>query len=33
MTSFSSKFTITNRLTAVITQNEWARGFLDATRL
>jgi Fic family protein len=33
MTPFNPKFTITNRMTAAITQIERARGFLDAARL
>jgi len=33
MTAFSPKFTITNRMTAAITQIERARGFLEAARL
>ena len=33
MNSFSPKFTITNRMTAAITQIERARGFLDAAQL
>lgn len=33
MTSFNPKFTITNRITAAITQIERARGFLDAAQL
>ncbi|MEA2060335.1 MAG: Fic family protein [Thermodesulfobacteriota bacterium] len=33
MTSFNPKFTITNRMTAAITQIERARGFLEAARL
>jgi hypothetical protein len=30
MTAFNPKFTITNRMTAAITQIERARGFLEA---
>lgn len=33
MTAFKPKFTITNRMTAAITQIERARGFLEAARL
>jgi Fic family protein len=33
MTGFKPKFVITNRMTAAITQIEWARGFLEAARL
>ncbi|MCD6585336.1 MAG: Fic family protein [Desulfobacteraceae bacterium] len=33
MTGFNPKFTITNRMTAAITQIERARGFLEAARL
>ena len=33
MTAFNPKFTITNRMTAAITQIERARGFLEAARL
>ncbi len=33
MTTFTPKFTITNRMTAAITQIERARGFLEAARL
>ena len=33
MKTFSPKFTITNRMTAAITQIERARGFLEAARL
>jgi len=33
MTPFNPKFTITNRMTAAITQIERARGFLEAARL
>ena len=33
MNSFNPKFTITNRMTAAITQIERARGFLEAARL
>ena len=33
MKAFNPKFTITNRMTAAITQIERARGFLEATRL
>ena len=33
MTVFNPKFTITNRMTAAITQIERARGFLEAARL
>lgn len=33
MTAFTPKFTITNRMTAAITQIERARGFLEAARL
>ncbi len=33
MTAFSPKFTITNRMTAAITQIERARGFMQAARL
>ena len=33
MTGFKPKFTITNRMTAAITQIERARGFLEAARL
>lgn len=33
MTSFNPKFTITNRMTAAITQIERARGFLEAAQL
>jgi len=33
MSAFSPKFTITNRMTAAITQIERARGFLEAARL
>ncbi len=33
MNTFSPKFTITNRMTAAITQIERARGFLEAARL
>jgi len=33
MTTFNPKFTITNRMTAAITQIERARGFLEAARL
>ncbi|MBU1564403.1 MAG: Fic family protein [Proteobacteria bacterium] len=33
MTKFTPKFTITNRMTAAITQIERARGFLEAARL
>lgn len=33
MSTFIHKFTITNRVTAAITQIERARGFLEAARL
>lgn len=33
MTTFAPKFTITNRMTAALTQIERARGFLEAARL
>ena len=33
MTTFNPKFTITNRMTAAITQIERAHGFLEAARL
>ena len=33
MITFNPKFTITNRMTAAITQIERARGFLEAARL
>lgn len=33
MINFTPKFTITNRMTAAITQIERARGFLEAARL
>ena len=33
MNTFTPKFTITNRMTAAITQIERARGFLEAARL
>lgn len=33
MTAFNPKFTITNHMTAAITQIERARGFLEAARL
>ncbi len=33
MTTFNPKFTITNHMTATITQIERARGFLEAARL
>ena len=33
MTTFNPKFTITNRITAAITQIERARGFLEAAQL
>ena len=33
MTTFNPKFTITNRITAALTQIERARGFLEAAQL